>query len=184
MNHIGTQRALGLEGAGRSVSMSCCHLKQQAWPLPSPTSCFLLDPWTKIGWPPPPEFLGPCWRGCLGLDILPAAGEERLGAGSGSSSVHLSWRRDTWGRPALATGSTPVPREGKEREQVGLCLSAPQHHCSQQKTVLPEGQEPLRFPEAPGTQKKSSWVAEPALSSLLAPPFFLFFLLKLIDVSF
>lgn len=31
----------------------------------------LLDPWTKDGPPSPPEFLGPCCKGCRELDILP-----------------------------------------------------------------------------------------------------------------
>lgn len=36
----------------------------------------LLDPWTKDGQLLPAECLGPCWRGCRGLDTLPTAGEE------------------------------------------------------------------------------------------------------------
>ena len=34
--------------------------------------------------------------------------------------------RDTRGRPALAMGSTPVPREEREHGLVGLCPSAPE----------------------------------------------------------
>lgn len=83
----------------------------------------LLDPWTKDGRPPLPEFPGSCWRGSRGLDILPAAGEEgALGAqgpqvpplaGGGIHGGSQPWRGS-----ALGAG------EGKECEQIPLRASA------------------------------------------------------------